>query len=303
MTNTVYARSLSSVVHPLRWLLIGVWAVTGFFIGGITGSLIQVVWNIESAGVPLVAATGQFTGFLLGIFAGWKVYIPRPIGSFFSVYGRFRWKVCIRWALVWGGILLLIDVLFFVGNLMITGTHSHTFQPENIWDLLRILPIFLIFFVIQTGAEEYVFRGWLHQFFGFFHHVPLWLGYAVSSALFALLHSSNPEAAEYGAVYFILLFGLGVLLSYVTHISAGIEAAWGVHYANNLYAFAVVSYPSAVIIPPSLFQVSAQAVVATTGLSIVCGLCAVILYNTWSMSRCNAKPKTLQNGELQADAW
>lgn len=105
---------------------------------------------------------------------------------------------------------------------------------------LMVLPLALVGLLIQTGAEELVFRGYLQQQLAARFASPLvWM--LVPSVLFGLAHHA-PEvngAATWLVVAATALFGL--IAADLTARSGNLGLAWGLHFANNLLAILVVS--------------------------------------------------------------
>lgn len=105
---------------------------------------------------------------------------------------------------------------------------------------LMVLPLALVGLLVQTGAEELVFRGYLQQQLAARFASPLaWM--LVPSVLFGLAHHA-PEAngaATWLVVGATALFGL--IAADLTARSGTLGLAWGLHFANNLLAILVVS--------------------------------------------------------------
>jgi len=69
-------------------------------------------------------------------------------------------------------------------------------------------------------------------------------------------HALNPEVQTYGALLTLPLYlGIGLLLSWVTLKTGGLEMALGLHVANNLYASMIVTFPSTALVTPALFSI------------------------------------------------
>jgi uncharacterized protein len=110
--------------------------------------------------------------------------------------------------------------------------------PLAAW--LMVLPLALLGLLIQTGAEELVFRGYLQQQLAARFAAPLvWM--VGPSVLFGLAHYAPGLAG--GTAWLILaattLFGL--IAADLTARSGTLGLAWGLHFANNVLAILVVS--------------------------------------------------------------
>lgn len=97
------------------------------------------------------------------------------------------------------------------------------------------LPLALVAILVQTGAEELLFRGYLQQQLAARFASPLvWM--ILPSVLFALGHY-QPETMGDNAWLIVAAVGLfGILAADLTAASGSIGAAWGFHFANNCVA-------------------------------------------------------------------
>ena len=162
----------------------------GNFLGGL------VVWNLFFAlpsdvfQIIMFAIDPLFMDLLIFLFpAGlvclWVLAVERrsPIGLGF--YKEKAWLELLKGGLI--GFLLIGAV---VGLQVLTGSihlSYFDFSFENILNLILILP----FWFIQSGTEELLTRGWLFPVVS--KNTRIWIGTAVSSLLFAILHLQNPS--------------------------------------------------------------------------------------------------------------
>jgi uncharacterized protein len=105
---------------------------------------------------------------------------------------------------------------------------------------LAFLPLALLGLLIQTGAEELVFRGYMLQQLAarFASRLP-WL--VLPAALFGLLHYA-PGAGTVSPWLVVAVTGVfGLIAADLTARSGTIGLAWGLHFANNFLAILVVS--------------------------------------------------------------
>jgi uncharacterized protein len=113
-------------------------------------------------------------------------------------------------------------------------------SPENMEFNFKLVP-FLILSVIailmiplQTSFEEYLFRGYLMQGIGVIAK-NRWLPLIITSTIFGLMHSFNPEIDTLGYVVMVYYIGTGFFLGILTLMDEGMELALGFHAANNLF--------------------------------------------------------------------
>jgi len=257
----------------LAYGLVGLFGLSGYIFGGIVGSVLALFIN-KNLLFPLVYFP-EFLGLIFAIGAAYHIILKQSFLSFITTSKRISIRTFFVAAGVCFSVLAAVDVaFFFISSLLGYSSFTPQFSAENISAFsLKLVLIFIpvsIFFVIQTLAEELFFRSWLSKFFGLFH-LPFPVIAVLTSLPFAFVHGSNPEAAEYGFFYFIILFVLAVTLSLLVYKTNGLEAAWGVHFANNMYAFFIVSYPSSVIQTHPLFQSNSNIVLESSAVSVFLG--------------------------------
>lgn len=113
--------------------------------------------------------------------------------------------------------------------------------PENYeynlnWEaFIPLVIVSLLLFPFQTSFEEYLLRGQLLQGLGILSK-NRWVPLIVTSVLFGLLHSANPEVEKLGMQVMIFYIGTGFLLGAMTLLDEGLELALGFHAANNITA-------------------------------------------------------------------
>ena len=108
----------------------------------------------------------------------------------------------------------------------------------SVW--LTFLPMALLMVLLQTGAEELLFRGYLQQQLAARFRTPIiWM--VLPSVLFGLGHW-NPE--QFGAVSWTVVGVttlVGLFAADLTARTGTIGAAWGFHFTNNVAAILLVS--------------------------------------------------------------
>nr|WP_321235600.1 CPBP family intramembrane glutamic endopeptidase [uncultured Psychroserpens sp.] len=98
----------------------------------------------------------------------------------------------------------------------------------------------LLLFPLQIGLEEYLFRGYLMQQIAIVVKNK-WFPLIITSVLFGILHSGNPEVDEMGPIIMVFYIGTGLLLGIMTLMDDGLELALGFHFGNNLMAALLVT--------------------------------------------------------------
>lgn len=110
--------------------------------------------------------------------------------------------------------------------------------PLSVW--LAFLPLALVGVLVQTGAEELVFRGYVQgQIAARFSRPLVWMG--VPTVLFGLAHFS-PQAMGANTWLVVMATGLfGLIASDLTARTGSLGLAWGLHFANNVLAILILS--------------------------------------------------------------
>lgn len=107
-------------------------------------------------------------------------------------------------------------------------------RPVGLW-LLLLVPALAVL-LIQTGAEELLYRGYLQsQIAARFPHPAAWL--ILPNVAFAVVHWNNGGDPVQSAQYVTWAFLFGVAASDLTARTGSLGAAIGFHLANNAFAF------------------------------------------------------------------
>lgn len=165
---------------------------------------------------------------------------------------------------------LIALAVFFALQAVIYGAWAYFYDgtvQRPLSSVLAFLPIAAVLVLIQTGAEEILFRGYLMQQLGArFQSWIIW--FALPPVAFGLLHY-NPDMMGDLTWYAIIAITLtGILWTDLTRRTGNIGAAWGWHFANNfmlmnflgnageLNGFVWMTTPYEVSeLPPSLFLI------------------------------------------------
>ena len=205
------------------------------------------VYGIE----PNFALVLMIIPFLIGLLTVFLLMKPlhgRRFISLFNGGSGVRWGRVLTGFTIWFvlmGIYLLFSIKADPGNFTLHNT-SRTLVP------LVIIAFLLLPF--QTTFEELLFRGYLMQGLGVSfrnRYMPL----IITSILFGLMHSLNPEIKEFGFfnmmpqyVTFGLMFGL------LTVMDNGIELAVGTHAANNIFLSIFLTHESSTLQTAALYE-------------------------------------------------
>ena len=217
--------------------------------------LAVIVVMVVSLVIPLVAYPEQMDIFepggtgetptmqpltFLGMNLGLAVLIPATIavialaywvrpGFASSVAGRFRWGWALRCLLV----LTPWWVAFLLGFSALMGESFEVNLHPYFWWMLLIV---LVTTPLQAAGEEYLFRGFVMQWFGSWipwRWISLVVATLTTTALFALAHGSlDPWVLADLGIFAILAVAMTVR-------TGGLEAAVVMHAVNNVVIMVV----------------------------------------------------------------
>ena len=283
----VVNRATSSTARKITGWLTAIFAVLTFVLGGIiipemNDPAMAAMMN-EMLGASIysyILMLLTFPAMLVGLFLVQKFIHKRTVVSLFTYASKINWKrilfaIIVTW-LVYG---LLTAAMHFTGFSKV----AFTFDSKRFFSYALVS---LLLIPLQSGTEEIIVRGYLNQAFGHFLKNK-WIVFTITSLMFASLHLANPESvsgAEQGALNHILImsgyFLFGFILCVVVYFEGGLEAAIGVHAANNMFAAIFVNYEGSVLPTPSLFLSKAPEASDNISLVLILGAVAFILYKT-----------------------
>lgn len=208
--------------------------------------VLAVVFSVLLLGIAtaLVAELGRALGAdglalrLAGVGVGIAMLIPgtrlaaramgRDPGRLSSVTGRLRWSLLARST----GLALVVTLggLAALTAIAIAVDGVDAAFAERAWGgLASFLPLALVTLLVipfQAAGEEYLLRGTLLQVAGAFTRTR-WIPIALSAVTFGLLHGYSPQGTVVVVVF-------GAAAAWLTLRTGGLEAAIGLHVANNV---------------------------------------------------------------------
>jgi len=209
-------------------------AMSGFFwLAAGAGRIDRALAGVGTGGTPwsVIALLATFIGAWIGVWAAVRLLHARSLGSVFgrgpAVLRDFAAGIVVTAIIAAAGLALLP----FAPPL-------EPATPAAIW--LAFLPLALVGLLIQTGAEELVFRGYLQQQLAARFASPLaWM--VLPSVLFGLAHYA-PGMAPASPWLIVGVTGFfGLIAADLTARSGNIGLAWGLHFANNFIAILIIS--------------------------------------------------------------
>lgn len=151
-----------------------------------------------------------------------------------------------------GLIVLMTITAFAVSYSMDSSAILWNFNP------LKFTALFLIsilLFPFQIGFEEYLFRGYLMQQIGIIAK-KRWIPLLITSVMFGVFHSANPEVAKMGYGVMVFYIGTGFFLGIMTLMDESLELALGFHLGNNLMAALLITTDFSAINTDAVFKYS-----------------------------------------------
>lgn len=224
---------------------------------------------------PMFGLMLLFIPFILGfifLISGVKWIHKRSVTTLATTRDRFDYKRLVVAMAIWFVCLSVSDIILF------------NIDPSNYWYNLdpryfyKSLLICLVMIPFQAAWEELFFRGYLMRGIGLLAK-NRWIPVVVISLLFGLLHLSNPEVQEHGALLLMPQYiGLGLFLAIVVVMDNGLELAIGVHIMNNLYGTIFVNSEGTAINSSPIFSYREFSPIASLLSLIVSIIITLILF-------------------------
>lgn len=204
---------------------------------GLAPRLLQSPQAFQEGNTPvsLLVLLGSFGFVSLGVmFAARIVQKRAPL----SVIGPVPLALRQFWQVARA--LLLLTLVVAVLPPYDMGTELRSNLPPDVW--VRLLPLSLAAVLIQTSAEEILFRGYLQQSLAARFRSPLiWM--VLPSLLFALGHYLPAEAGENAVLIALWSGAFGLLAADLTARSGTLGPAIALHLFNNITALLFVALP------------------------------------------------------------
>jgi uncharacterized protein len=236
----------------------------------------------------LAVAILQFIGIIVGLWFVMKYLHERPFKTLITPLSEINWKRIAQSAGLWLGITVVVEILFY------------TIYPEmynftlNVEEFIPAFIVGILLIPFQSTAEELLFRGYLLQGIG---KKNIWAGILITGTLFGLAHGLNPETQKVGlALAMTYYISVGLFFALLAVFDKKLELPIGIHAANNVYAFLIVSYPDSALPSPSIFSLTEL----NFPLMIVGWAITVVIYVFLANKIFNLQPN-VENQESLAD--
>ena len=130
------------------------------------------------------------------------------------------------------GLNLLVVIWYAATEPLVPGL------PVRTW--LMLLPLSLGLLLLQTGAEELLFRGYFQgQLMARFASPLVWM--LLPAMAFAVLHLNPASAGANAWPIVAAIFIFGLVAADLTALTGRLGAAWGFHFGNNVIAILVIA--------------------------------------------------------------
>ncbi len=202
--------------------------------GADQGEELNEVFDGSTPFAVLVVLT-SFAFVTLGVALAARAAQHRSLGSVIGQWPlitRQFWSV-FKALLVLGAVILILPPYGF-------GAPLEPNLALSSWILL--LPLSLAAVLIQTSAEEILFRGYMQQSLAArFNSRIIWMG--VPAILFAAGHFDPSTTGENAVMVAIWAFAFSLLTADLTARAGSLGPAIALHFVNNLTALLLISLP------------------------------------------------------------
>ena len=223
-------------------------------------------------GVPTLIMLFTFVGMALGPIIAAPACHMRGPGTLFGPFAT-----TMRGFFTTATIVLLIYAGYAAVTFYIEPPQPN--MPVNEW--LGLLPYALPLVLIQTSAEELIFRGYLQQQLAArFKSRFFWM--VLPSLLFASLHYDKSLEGNLWLVLGIT-FAIALIAADLTEKTGSLGAAIGLHFANNVFALLIISVQDT-ITGLSLY-VTPYGKSDTSALPLEIGINLILLLVVWRILR------------------
>ena len=223
----VLGLGLILVVYLVWMAVIGLIVTLAVGVTGAEQALGQM--GVGSTPLSILVLMLTFAGLILGTFAAVRWVHKRPIASLFGPRALLLRDFGVAF-----GVFMAVSAPGIVWVLA-SGTLTPG-VPLTTW-VIYAVPV-LLGLLLQTGAEEIVFRGYLQQQLAA-RFAARWVAFVIPSILFGLLHYA-PDQMGQGTWLLVGLTGFfGLLMADLTARSGALGLAWGMHFGNNILAILI----------------------------------------------------------------
>lgn len=246
LAQQILVRPMRTMAQPWRLVLglVLIVFLTLMLVGLMQSIALRVVPGISlqassigqngNSALGLIFLLGSYLGLSVAVFLTVVVLHKRPA---LSVIGPIHLSSAQFVRVLWG--LVLLFAVIWILPPWDMGEPLVAHMRLGAW--LALLPVSLLVVLIQTSAEEILFRGYLQQTLAArFSHPLIWMG--LPSALFAFGHYAPAEAGENALLIALWAGVFGALMADLTARAGTLGPAIAVHMMNNVVALLLISF-------------------------------------------------------------
>ncbi|MBZ9685526.1 CPBP family intramembrane metalloprotease [Clostridium estertheticum] len=227
------AKVLPNIITSLLWVFL--FLMVGQGIGGILAHFTKKIIGNDPAVLLLNELICGFIFITLLVFARVKFREKRSISSI-----GLKKEGLIKKYLVGFG----IGILMFSVVVLLLSISGHTVvnsNPGGLSGIAALSGVLIVIpgWIIQSGTEEILSRGWLMNVLGARYNVAV--GLIISSSFFGLMHFANPNVNILAIINIVLVglfFGVYVIKTNDLWGACGLHAAWN-WTQGNVFGFEV----------------------------------------------------------------
>ena len=213
--------------------------VIGLLFNTLMGAIMSDQWTADlskgSTPESLLVLLASFGFSILGVHLGVRLVQHRSVFDLIGPIGLF-WRQ-------FGRVLLYLVALTFVLGMLPPYTMDKPLVPNLPADRwLSLLPLSVAALLIQTGAEEILFRGFAQQSLAA-RFQSKWVFLLVPAILFAIGHYIPAQAGDNALLVAVWAGVFGLAVGDLTARSGSLGPAVAMHFFNNATAILIVSTP------------------------------------------------------------
>lgn len=217
-------------------------------------------------------ALATFLGLFIGPLLAAAAFHFRGPGSIFGPFGEWR-----RGFLT--ALAVQLPILAAAVAIGAAFDPPETNLPFDRW--LFYLPFALPLILMQSGAEEVLFRGYLQQQLAA-RFAARWIWMGLPAVLFASLHWAPVAGANMPLILLnALLFGL--IAADLTEQTGSLGAAMGLHFGNNAFGMLIVAVSET--ITGLALWISREPVGATGQMTLSFVISIALMLVIWRLTR------------------
>lgn len=260
-----------------RYVIVMLAIIAGYIIGQLP--MLLAIWRSISENPELSMSAledfgndGDFSRFGINKNMGLTLLLMMFLGAFAVLFfiikpvhqREFRTLITpssrINWSRIFFGFFTWLTISLAIEAVAYGLSPSDYILQFNLSSFIPLLIIAVLLLPIQTSTEEFIFRGYLMQ--GIANSSILrkrnlnykFTALIITSLLFGLVHSMNPEIQEFGfGIMQSYYVSAGLFLGILTIMDDGLELALGVHAATNFTGAVFVGYQGAAIQTDAIF--------------------------------------------------